>query len=55
MSKQSDKSITVLGAIRLYEKLLFLGKIAREGAAHQRLRKLRIRRTIHKYFPKSQV
>tara|TARA_R110000787_G_scaffold32984_2_gene86805 strand:- start:431 stop:598 length:168 start_codon:yes stop_codon:yes gene_type:complete len=54
MSKESDTSITVLGAIRIYEKLLFLGKITIEGAAHQRLRKLRLRRKIHKYFPKVQ-
>tara|TARA_R110000751_G_C13735227_1_gene476931 strand:- start:687 stop:854 length:168 start_codon:yes stop_codon:yes gene_type:complete len=54
MSKSCDSSITVLGAIRLYEKLLLLGKIEIEGAAHQRLRKLRLRRTMYKYFPKVQ-
>tara|TARA_R110000744_G_scaffold241094_2_gene358445 strand:- start:1606 stop:1773 length:168 start_codon:yes stop_codon:yes gene_type:complete len=41
MSKKSNLAITVKGAIKLYERLLSLGTIAENGAAHKRLEVLR--------------
>ena len=52
----SDSSISILRAIRLYERLLFVGRIEENGAAHHRLRVLRSRyRSNVRHFPRATV
>tara|TARA_R110000787_G_scaffold44755_3_gene109599 strand:- start:6 stop:281 length:276 start_codon:yes stop_codon:yes gene_type:complete len=53
MGKQSDSAITVEGAIQLYEQLLSVGRLTKNGAGHKRLEVLREVNRRHRYFPKN--